>query len=56
MQILNLTVPKCSLKTFFNSDQMSRENPKPFWSFPLGSATEVYLPSLDEEQRTLGRI
>ena len=48
-------MPKYSFKTFSNSSEISRENSKPFWNFPLGRATEVYLPSKDEDQGTLGR-
>ena len=52
LQILNLSLPKGSLKNFFIRCQISSQNSS-HWSFYLGRAAEVHLLSKDEGPRDI---
>ena len=52
----NLSLPKCSLESFFNTGQISSKNSKTFWSFRLEKATEVDVFSRMNDQETLNII
>ena len=54
LEILNLSLPKCSLESVIRNSQISSKNAKPFWSYCLGRATEAQLPFKDERPKDIG--
>ena len=53
IQILNLSLSKCSVEIFFIWGRISSKHFGPFWNYYLGRATEVHLPFKDEGPRDI---